>query len=396
VLALAWPWSGTSSFGRTSLATRLANSLCAGIGGHAGSSEVEGIHCAYRALRSTTASARAWSPARTPSGRIVVFHGYFDNAGEIAALLGADPRSVPLLYGLAVERWGDDADLKIVGEYCSVIATREERRLRLSRSPLRAPPLCYFCDERLAAVASVPRALFAVGIGQRLNEDRLADSALLNFTDPETGWFLGVSRVPSGAIVELQPGRPRTLRNYYDTLDIPDLHLSDADAITRASELLDEGVKACLAPFQAPGTTLSGGLDSPQVAVRVMANLPAGQKLPTFTFEPEEGFDGLVEPWLFPNDRPFVEAFAAMHPRLEPHFTANGGYEHDHRLNEFFHLMGAAPSGLCNMYVFHGLFRDAVERGCDVLIVSDWGNETFSTAGQWAFVEYLFTGRLRQ
>ena len=73
---------------------------------------------------------------------------------------------------------------------------------------------------------------------------------------------------------------------------------------------------------------------------------------------------------MFGDERPFVEAFAAMSPRLESHFTANEGYGHDYRWNDFFHLMGGAPSGLCTMYVFHGLFAGAVE-GCDVLLLAN-------------------------
>jgi asparagine synthase (glutamine-hydrolysing) len=58
--------------------------------------------------------------------------------------------------------------------------------------------------------------------------------------------------------------------------------------------------------------------------------------------------------------------------------------------------MGGAPSGLCNMYVFHGLFAGAAEQGCDVLLLSEWGNNAFSDKGYWGFVEYLFKGRWRQ
>jgi asparagine synthase (glutamine-hydrolysing) len=58
--------------------------------------------------------------------------------------------------------------------------------------------------------------------------------------------------------------------------------------------------------------------------------------------------------------------------------------------------MGGAPSGLCNMYVFHGLFAEAAGQDCDLLLVSDWGNNAFSDKGYWGFVEYLLTGRWRQ
>ena len=249
----------------------------------------------------------------------------------------------------------------------------------------------------MVAAASVPRALVAAGIERRLNEAHAADSALINFTDAEASWFEGISRVPLGSVVELKRGERRNLRKVYDLLSMPDVRMdSDADYIARASELLDEGIRACLAESRMPAATLSAGLDTPQVAVRALAALPVGQRLPTFTFHPEPGFDGRCEPGKLADERPMVEAFAAMHPGLEPHFTDNAGYEHDYRWNDFFHLMGGAPSGLCNMYVFHGLFAGASRRGCDMLLLAEWGNFTFSDKGDWGFVEYLLTGRWRQ
>lgn len=399
MLALAWPWHDAARDQDKKLSDRLGSSLCAGIGGHAATARIDGLHFAYRPLRQTSALKRTWRPALLPSGLVVAFHGYFDNAASIAEELdvAVGQADQAHLYGLAVERWGDDADRKIVGEYCSIVASPRDRKLRLARSPLRAPPLCYHHGDRLTVAASVPRALFAAGVEQRLNERRVADSALINFTDQESTWFEEVARVPVGHIVELQPGRARTLRKYYDLFSTPKTRLnSDADYIARAGELLDEGVRACVADFRKPGATLSGGLDSPQVAVRALAALPAPQRLPTFSFHPEEGYDGRVQRGMIGDEREIVKSFAAMHPRLEPHFTANEGYEHDYRWNEFFHLMGGAPSGLCNMYVFHGLFAGASREGCDVLLLAEFGNNTFSDKGVWGYVEYFLTGRWRQ
>ena len=396
MMAFAWPWHEDGERSQA-LAERLGSSLCAGIGGYAGTVEAGDLQFAYRALRSTAALAKTWCPATLPGGQMAVFHGFFDNAADIAAKLGAEQSDLARLYGLAVERWGDQTERQVIGEYCALIVDPRKFRIRLSRSPLRAPPLCYFEDERLAAVASVPRALFAAGVKRRLNERHVADSALINFTNQEDSWFENVNRVPLGSVVELERGRRRQLRKVYDLLCLPDVRMkSDADYIARARELLDEAVRVCMAGFRRPGATLSGGLDSPQVALRALAALPAGQRLPTFTFHPEPGFDGRCEAGKLGDERPLVEAFAAMHPGLEPHFTANDGYEHDYRWHEFFHLMGGAPSGLCNMYVFHGLFLGAVNKGCDMLLLAEWGNVTFSDTGSWGFVEYLFKGRWRQ
>lgn len=332
-----------------------------------------------------------------PSGCIVLFHGYFDNAAAISDRLGEQCPDVASLYGLAVEKWGEKADQFIVGDYCSAIAHPGSWQLRLARSPLRAPPLYYFQDHRLAAVASVPRALFAAGVEQRLNESRVADSALFNFTDEEKSWFEKVSQVPLGSIVTLRRGRPRDQRKYYDLMQIPFLDVtSDSEIIERAGELLDEGVRACMAGFKRPGSTLSGGLDSPQVAVRAAAVLPEGQKLPTFTFHPEPNFDGRVPRWMMGDERPLVQALAAMNPRLEPHFTANEGIDHDHRWHELFHLIGGAPAPLTTMYVYHGLLREAAKERCEVLLLAEWGNLTFSDKGECGYVEYLLKGQWRQ
>ena len=376
---------------------RLGASLCSGIGGSAASAELDGLHFAYRPLRPDPALVRSWRPVRLPGDRVAAFHGYFDNAREIAAQLNTNATDLTRLYGLAVLQWGDNADQRIVGEYCAIIANPNSCALRLSRSPLRAPPLHYYHNAHLAAVSSVPRALFAAGAAKRLNEERVADSAVINFSDSEATWFEGISRVPLGSVVELQRKLPRKLRTYYDLQTLPDVRLdSDAAYIVRANELLDEGVRVCLAGFKAPGTTLSGGLDSPQVAVRALNALPSGHRLPTFTFHPENGYDGLVQKGMSGDERPFVEAFTAMHPGLEPYFTANEGYGHDHRWNDFFHVMGGAPSGLCNMYVYHGLFAEARKRGCDILLLAEWGNYTFSDKGDWGFVEYFLKGHWRQ
>lgn len=48
------------------------------------------------------------------------------------------------------------------------------------------------------------------------------------------------------------------------------------------------------------------------------------------------------------------------------------------------------------MYVMHGLFAGAAKQGCDVLLLAEWGNYTFSDKGNWGFVEYLLKGRWRQ
>ena len=336
---------------------------------------------------------RAWRPTRLDSGAIVAFHGYIDNPAELSAELNASPGDIAQLYGRAVERWGREADRRVIGEYCAIVAWPDRHTVRLARSPLRAPPLVYHCDVTGVAAASVPRALFAAGVPERLNRGHVEDSAWINYTAQEDSWFEGIARVPLGCTVTIDPGG-RKLDRFYDIAAIPDVRLPrDEDYIARANELLDEGVRAVLAGSRRPGVTLSSGLDTPQIAARVLDQLPPEQRLPSFTFRPESGWDGIAPRGANGDEAPMVEAFAAMHPRIDPHFADNAGYGHDHRWPEMFHAMGGAPSGMCNMYVFHGLFEAARKAGCDRLLLAEWGNFTFSAKGEWGFVEYLLKGR---
>src|SRR3954462_15049474 len=105
MLAVAWPWSEIGRDRFRGISTRLGASLCAGIGGHAGGAEIDRLPFAYRPLRSTAASAKAWRPAILLGGRVAVFHGYFDNASAIAGELGQRTDDLARLYGVAVDRW---------------------------------------------------------------------------------------------------------------------------------------------------------------------------------------------------------------------------------------------------------------------------------------------------
>ncbi|HVM21983.1 MAG TPA: asparagine synthase-related protein [Sphingomicrobium sp.] len=379
------------------LAARLAASLCSGIGGHAGYAEQGNACFAYRSIRSTAATARSWRPARLPSGRLIVFHGYFDNAAEIAARLDVGSKDPAELYGLAFERWGDEAEQRIIGHYCAAIADPERASLRLVRSPIRAPPLYYFHGDELTAAASVPRSLFAAGVPKHVNEANYADMAWFYYENPEASCFRDVLRVPVGSAVELEQGKARIVKKTYDIMAVPNQDVaSDAEVLETVSALLDEGVNACLTGFSRPGSTLSSGLDSPQVAVRALAALPPGQKLPTFTFHPEPGFNGSAPPFMNPDERPMVEALAALHPGLEPHFTCNEDADPLHRMNELFHLIGSVHPYVGTMYVFHGLLEEASKERCDLLLLAELGNLTFSDRGLNGFVEYLLTGQWRQ
>ena len=399
MLAFTWTWPAdhqTDGAPRGDLAERLAASLSSGIGGQVGATHLAGADFAFRWVRTPVARVRSWQPHRGVSGRIILFNGHLADRAALRVALSCDADDPAALYLTALEQWGDDADLRIVGEYCAVVFDPANQHTRLSRSPLRAPPLHYCHQRNRLIAASVPRAIFACGVAPQIDEQHLADGNWLNFSDETASWYQGLARVPLGSVVDIRR-ESAFPRRYYDLATLPEVRLAnDAAYLERARELLDAGVRAAIDGATRPGIALSGGLDSPLVAARTLDALAPDQRLPSFTFVPEAGWDGVVPDGMVGDERAAVEAFAALHPRLDPHFTDNGGVAHDHRWAEMFHAMGVAPSGMCNMYVFHGVFDSVRAAGCDRLLIGEWGNDTFSAKGEWGFVEYLLTGRWRQ
>lgn len=332
---------------------------------------------------------RRWQPTRAASGRIVLFHGWFDNCAAIAAELRVDGTDPAAVYGAAVDRWEDDADDRLLGHYCTIVHDPRTRSARLARSALRAPPLHYFHETNAIGVSSVVRTLELMGLERRINPRKMADALYFNPTEDED-FLIGSWRVGLGHVVHLAPGRQRK-HCFFDPLAQP--HGTNRgkaeDLVAEVDHLLEEAAAVSVAGSRAPGIQLSAGLDSSNVAARVLRVLPPGRRLKSFTNIPTAGCTQTEVPFLCLNERAGVEAFAALHPRLEPHFVDNEGIQFDHRLETMFQAMGTAQSCLPMNFRFHGLFQAARDEGCDIVLSSDLGETTFSSWGDWGYSEYF-------
>lgn len=327
---------------------------------------------------------------------MVLFHGWLDNRIALAAELGVaadDPASV---YGAAVDRWEEQADRHMLGNYCTIVHDPRTRTARLARSALRAPPLHFFHTIDSIGAASVPRALEAMGLERRLNPRKLADALYFNPTEDED-FLAGSWRVGLGSIVQLEPGQFRKTI-YYDPLSVPHgtIRGDRAELVAEADRLLQEAAAVAVAGARQPAVQLSAGLDSSNVAARVLRALPEGKRLKSFTTVPSPASTQPPVPGYCLDERSGVEAFAALHPALEPHFVNNDGIEFDHRLENMFLAMGTGQSCVPMNFRFHGLFDRASAEGCDIVLSSDLGETTFSSWGDWGYSEYLRTLRWGQ
>jgi asparagine synthase (glutamine-hydrolysing) len=344
------------------------------------------------------APRKGWVPARTAAGRRVLFHGSFDNLSEIAADLGlpagraagsaADRAAV---YGEAVARWGNDADLRIHGSYCAAIDLGEEG-LRLSRSPWHPPPLHYVADGERALACSSLRGLVAGGVPRELDRTVLAEMLAGAQERGTRGWYKGTFTVLPGSAVIVRAGGV-SLHRWYDPEALPQVRFRrDEDYVEAAAELLSRSVAAALRESRSPGISLSGGLDSGLAAAEVLRQLPAGRRLPSFTHCPHPDWNGVSPPGTFGNERAAVEAFAAMHPALDPQFLADPERGFDDAAMPL-----AAATGMFFRMIqiaapFQGVWRAARDARVDLLLGADLGNVTLSCGARWAACEFLRTG----
>ena len=345
--------------------------------------------------------ARSWKPARL-GPLVVLFHGHLDNSAAISAELGlpnpghGDTQGLASLYAAALLQWGPRTDHLLIGEYAAAVLNEAENCLRLARSPLRAPPLHYYADAERVIAASVARAIFACGVEQQLADDKLADMAWFNASNEAQSWFRGINRVPLGSTVELTPEAAIT-RRYYDIGALQRLpRMSVADSVAQAQALLAEGTRAALAGCKRPAVMLSGGLDSPLVALKALEVMPGAEPLNAYTFVPEPGGWSDRFRGKFADEGPVVAAFCQMHPRIVPHFHDNAGRGLDTRLTDLFFAIGGAPQGLANLTPYHALWEAARADGCDRVLLGEFGNLTASADGSWAYCEYLIKLRWRQ
>ena len=392
MLACAAARDASSSAALARLVSRLAASL--GIFGNPVStgSFASAHFCKAPCTHTGAISSKPLSLALRPSasGAYAVVTGEIDNLAELVLELGVPDAVADAVYATAWDRWGDELDLHLIGDYAAVLV-RPDGALRLARSPWRAPPLHYCRLEGVDIVATTPRVLLAAGLPNRLDERKLVDNLLLHLTE-EDGWYPGSFRVDLGCSVTLMPDGSRSVRRFYDHFAQRTTRLSSPEAYVEAGdELLREACGKMLANARQPGIFLSGGLDSSNVAARALQCLPEGIRLKSFTFRPHPDFEEPPETQrYFGDDWPAVEAFARMHPQLEP-FAARS-IEFDDDWDKLFLAMGQAPAGITNMALYPPICRMARDEGCDLMLDAHFGNVTFSDTGQWAYPQFLKHG----
>jgi asparagine synthase (glutamine-hydrolysing) len=372
-------------------ANRAAQSLGL-FAGHPADSEALGSDFFAELPAPRAPQRRGWRVPRSPSGFPVLLHGWVDNVRELATELEVSDSNAASVYGAAVERWGVDADRRVIGAYAAIVCL-PDGTVRLSRSPWSSKPLFYVAQPEVLLASSIPRPLFAAGMPKQLRPGAVDAMLCLELPDPRLSMFEGVATVEQGAVTIIDRDQVRTTRWYDPVALAPVRFARDQDYVDAGNALLADAVRHALRPAKKPGIYLSGGLDSPVVCDEVLRQLPPGQRLPSFTFVPLAEWDGTVAPHKFGSDQPYVEEFARMHPALDPVFVDNRGIDFDDRADALFTACDAGYPARVLASVYNGPGDAARAHGCDWVLNADSGNLTFSNGAPWAAPEFLRTGR---
>ena len=330
-------------------------------------------------------------PQQRPCATIL--YGSIDNADAIRHELKVPAAQHSQIYQLAVDHWGYAADQKLVGNYAAITCL-PDGSVRLARSPWAAPPLHFAANDDRVVASTLHRALFAAGVPQQLDYDRIIDQLAYDFREHDlAGWYHDVKTVPLGAVCIVTRGGTTCQRWYQPGDFLGGQSTGLEEAAQTAYGLLRDSARAAISGCSRPALALSGGLDSGLSACALLDEMPAGQPLDTVTFRPMQPHGLAVATGQIGDEWPLVEQVAEALPNIRPHQADPAQAGFGFRSREMLAAMQIFAPGLANVGMYHGLYAKARALGCDMLLSADLGNQGFSNDARWAYVEYARGGR---
>lgn len=331
---------------------------------------------------------------------VLVYDGRLDNREELAAALGMSLAAeiVPdgRLLLAALERWGEAALPRLIGDFALALWDKEARQLLLARDPMGRRTLYYHQGAGFVAFATTFPGLLALpGVPRQIDELGMADFLILNMrTAAVETFYQGVRRVPPAAVAVFGQAGLRT-SHYWSPEPRTEIRFKkDEEYAEAAREQLDRAVGCRLRAKDGVAAALSGGLDSSAVATSAALQLAPG-RLTTITSVPPEGLK--LPPqriYWYPDERPYVSAIAAMHGNIDPVLASSTEPHWIERQPEaFFELAGMPARGVSNTGWLLPGYERLQQLGIQAYLTGEIGNAGWSYDGLRRFNALLRQGR---
>ena len=354
-----------------------------------------------RLFRTLPEDVHDHQPLKSRDGRLtLVADVRLDNRDEMIAVLGLHSAGAQQLCDAAIlldslERWGEAALDRLVGDFAFALWDAPAQKLLLARDFRGQRPLHYHRGQGFFAFASMPKGLHALAeIPYGVDEQAMAEAVTLMPRGPRS-FFKGIARVELAHSVTVtrdglssrrywQPQRPRAGQ------------AQSGDNVEGLRHHLDQATRSRLRGVNdAVGTNLSAGFDSASVtatAARLLA--PSGGKVVAFTAVPREGYDGPDPRNRFGDEGPLAAATAAMYPNIEHVLIRSSHYSPLDALDRAFFLFERPIITMGNVGWGQAINQAARERKLTIMLSGSMGNMTVSYNGLELLPELLRKGHI--
>lgn len=231
----------------------------------------------HLALDATREASLERQPLGTPDGAVwLVADVRLDNRGDLLRALEPtgllpDGRAAGdgAILLAAFLLWGEGCAERLLGDFAFAVWDGRSRTLLCARDPLGVRPLCFSRLGNLFCFATEAQQILHHPAADRsLDERAIADYLAGRPQDPGRSFFRAIRRLPPGHLLIATAAGERQEKLWHPERIEPDVRIGRDDAAQRLRETLQQSVGDRLrAPGGTVGLALSGGLDSPSVAV---------------------------------------------------------------------------------------------------------------------------------
>ena len=344
-------------------------------------------------------SSAAGKFAERAGGTLFSASARLDNREEVAAALHIPLSQLAkidddVLLRQTYESWGDQGIARCLGAFAFAHWNSADRRLTLGRDCLGNRPLFFYRTGDFVVFASTLKILLALPeVPRELDEIVLANFLAVNLDEPQRTFYRGIERVPSRTLITIDPSGVKHRFYWSPNFDAPPSYRRTEDCIERARELFDQAVAAATRDIAHAAISTSGGLNSSAVAATV-ARQGRAERITCYTLVPAAGTQIEVEPGLYLDERPKLEALRRMYPGLDLRFIAP---EIPHPLVEsdphYFAMSNMPALHIKDFGLFCFLNNAVIAGGHRRLLAGYRGNHGLSWDGHFSLVALLRSGQ---
>jgi asparagine synthase (glutamine-hydrolysing) len=340
-------------------------------------------------------------PLQSRDGRLtLVADVRLDNRDDLASGLDLSAGAARTLCDAdilleSLNRWGEGALDRLVGDFAFALWDAQAQRLSLARDFLGQRPLHYHRGRGFFAFASMPKGLHALAeVPYAPDEQAVAEFITLMPRNGPRSFFKDIGRVEPAHIVTVTRDGLSS-RRYWQPRRPDPKGAPSSEYVEGLRYHLDQATRSRLrGANDLVGAHLSSGFDSAAVTATTARLLaPSGGKVIAFTAVPRQDYDGPAPRNRFGDEGPLAAATAAMYPNIEHVLVRTARASPVGGLDRNFLLFDHPVLNLCNSVWTDAINSAARARKLNVMLGGQMGNMTISYHGLQALPELLRAGR---